>query len=172
MKYLLLFLLLWPFCTHAIEWEDEDCGSWNAYQGKVFSLEVGTSFHGQVTFKLCKSKEQSTLAVKVHRIQFDEKSEKSTETIVREHIKLSNQKYDEIYSRYEQALKYNALDEISGLDGSNWCLESQRGFTYTKGCFWTPSHEPKERGLEDLYNLGVYLWSVSGLEKDKTLKLY
>jgi hypothetical protein len=54
--------------------------------------------------QLCKSKEKSTLAVKVHRIQFDEKSEKSTETIVREHIKLSNQKYDEIYSRYEQAL--------------------------------------------------------------------
>lgn len=172
MKYLLIFFLLWPFCTHAIEWEDEDCGTWNAYEGKVFSLDVGTSFHGQVTFKLCKSEEQSTLAVAVHRMQFDEKSEKSTETIVREHIKLSKQKYDEIYIRYEQALKYNALDEISGLDGSSWCLESQRGFTYTKGCFWTPSHKPKERGLEGLYNLGVYLWSASGLEKDKTLKLY
>lgn len=172
MKYLSIFILLWSISAFAIEWEDEDCGPWNAYEGKVFSLEVGTSFHGQVTFKLCKSKEQNTLSVTKSRMQYDEKSEKSTEIIVREHIKVSKKEYDEIYSRYEQALKYNALDEVSGLDGSSWCLESQRGFTYTKGCFWTPSHEPKERGLEGLYNLGVYLWSASGLKKDKTLELY
>lgn len=172
MKYLSVFVFLWSFPAFAIEWDDEDCGPWNAYEGKVFSLVVDTSFHGKVTFKLCKSKEKNTLSITRSDFQFDAKLEKSTETTVREHIQLSKQEYDEIYSLYEKALRYNTLDKISGLDGSRWCLETQRGFTYTKGCFWTPGHRPKERGLDGLYNLGVHLWEISGLQKDKKLQLY
>jgi hypothetical protein len=172
MKYISLIILLWPGWAPAIEWNDEDCGPWNAHEGKVFSLDIGTSFHGKVTFKLCKSKEQNTLSITKTSMKFDEETEKSTETIVHEHIKISKKDYQSIYRSYEKALNYNTLDDASGLDGSSWCIESQRGFTYTKACFWTPSYKPKSRGLNGLYELGSQLWKFSGLEKSNEFKLY
>jgi hypothetical protein len=81
MKYLSILILLWAGGSQAIEWHDEDCGPWNAHEGKVFSLDVATSFHGSVTFKLCKSKKQSTLSVTKKQVQIEEGTEKSTETI-------------------------------------------------------------------------------------------
>ena len=156
----------------AIEWQDEDCGPWSAYEGKVFSLEVGTSFHGGVTFKLCKSKEQPTLSVAKRRFKFDEEQQKSTETVERYHIKLPKAEYDKIYKAYKTGMRYNTLDKVDGLDGSTWCLESQQSFTYTKACFWTPSYKSESRGLKDLFNLGEFLWEFSGLDKNKELKLY
>lgn len=172
MKYISLIILLWPGWVLAIEWGDEDCGPWNAYEGKVFSLDINTSFHGDVTFKLCKSKEQNMLSVTKTKKKFEGETDNSTETIVREYIKLSKKEYQSIYRGYEKALHYNTLDEVSGLDGSSWCIESQRNFTYTKACFWTPSHEPKSRGLDGLYQLGSQLWKFAGLEKNNEFKLY
>jgi len=172
MKYIFMILVVWSGSSLAIELEDEDCGPWNRYEGKVFSLEVGTSFHGSVTFKLCKSEEQNFLSVKTRHIVLENENRGGTETIVRQYINISKDEYQKIFKHYEKALAYNTLDNVSGLDGSTWCIETQRSFTYSKACFWTPSHNPDARGLEGLYSLGNYLWQFSGLDKDNRFKLY
>lgn len=162
MRYLFFILLLRFNSVFAVESQDADCGRFNAYEGKVFSFEIASNF--DVTFKLCKSKKQDTLFVSATNLRFFDKDVKTPATI-RKHIKLSKEDYQTIFQLYEIALKYNTLDAGMGNDGSSWCLESQRAFTYTKACFWSADYRTEERGLEGLYNLGIYLLNFSGLEK-------
>jgi len=172
MKYIFLFLSLVSASAFSIEWADEDCGQWNAYEGKVFSLDIGTSFHGGVLFKLCKSETQNFISVlTTQRTRKDEEKE-IIETTTRKYIDISKEEYEKIFKLYETALQYNTLDESSGTDGSNWCMESQRSFTYTKACFWTPSYNSQKRGLKGLNELGSFLWEFAGISKNKEMRLY
>jgi hypothetical protein len=75
--------------------------------------------------------------------------------------------YKRIISLYERALDYDVKDNAMGFDGSGWCLETQRGFTYSKACFWTPEYETERRRLSGLLALGVELWRVAKLDSAK-----
>ena len=75
--------------------------------------------------------------------------------------------YDKLVALYEKALDYDAKDDSMGSDGSSWCLETQRGLTYSKACFWTPQYETAKRRLNGLLLLGEELWRVAKLDSAK-----
>ena len=70
-------------------------------------------------------------------------------------------------SLYDMSLDYDVRLDVGGNDGSTWCLETQRGFTYSKACFWTPTDEPKRRKLNGLLELGRELWRIAKLDSSK-----
>lgn len=171
-KYFFVVLSLLSQSAFAIDWLDEDCGRYGAYAGKLFSLSIATSFHGTSEFKLCKSESQKYLVVStIDFVKVDE-SQPLASRASRYRIQLFEQEYAQVTSLYKKALSYNTLDDVMGVDGSTWCLESQRGINYTKACFWTPSVNYEERGLVGLYNLANYLWEFTGLNKNEKLQLY
>jgi len=176
MKYLSLFLLFWFSSTLGIieEQEGSRCDYLDSYKAKSFSLSITTSFHGKVEFKLCNANEENSLYIYKRLLKRENEGTKTIETIIHEEINLSELEYNEIYKRFQVALKYNTLDDTSaGRDGSYWCLESNHGLlsTYTKACFVSPSYKAKKRGLVGVHDLGIYLWSFSGLDNDKNLRL-
>jgi len=151
---------------------DNHCCSGQNCENGTFTLDVATSFHGCFIFEICQSKAGGILDLTIERPVFDVETKISQPVTEQKQIRLTLSEYQNLYSHYEKSLQYNPLDKTMGLDGSCWCLESQLGFSYTKGCFWTPSHNPEKRGLDGLYQLGVHLWQISGLTEDHFLKLY
>ena len=172
MRYLFTVFILVSQSVFAVEWLDEDCGRYSAYSGKLFSLYIGTSFHGEAEFKLCKSESQNYLTIATTELAKVDREQPPARLTTRNKIILFEQEYVQIVSLYEKALSYNALDDVMGTDGSTWCLESQRGINYTKACFWMPSSDSEERGLADLYNLAEYLWEFTGLSENEAMRLY
>jgi len=79
-------------------------------------------------------------------------------------VSLNEATYRKLLTLYENALDYNVKDEAEGMDGSDWCLETQRGFTYSKACFWSPGAQPEERGLTGLAKLGEELWRIAATD--------
>ena len=138
----------------------------------VFSLEISTSFHGQVTFSLCESQESKTLRVKTLNIVYEENNKKSVMTEVTEIKDLTDESFDKIVAMYEEALAFNTLDNPNGLDGSTWCIKTYRGMNDLKACFWTPGSNTESRGLSGLYSLGEYLWDVANLKNNKQFQFY
>ncbi|HXI43592.1 MAG TPA: hypothetical protein VNH83_26655, partial [Bryobacteraceae bacterium] len=65
---------------------------------------------------------------------------------------------------YERALEYNVKDDALGNDGSSWCLETTRGFTYSKACFWSPEYNTEERHLTGMLALGRALWHLAAID--------
>jgi hypothetical protein len=172
MKYIFLILSFLSTSAFSIEWADKDCGQWNAYEGKVFSLDIETSFDGSVSLKLCKSETISFISVITTQRDHQDFPKDITETTTRKYILISKVEYDKIFKLYENALLYNTLDNASGKDGSTWCIESQRSLTYTKACFWTPSYNSDQRGLKGLHELGKFLRDFTELNKNKSMRLY
>jgi len=169
MRYLLILLLFSFSSIQAIKEEEPDS---ECYEQKSFSLDISTSFHGDFKFEICEG-ENSLYVTKKIRERESENLRKRITT--NEKIILSKSEYDEIYKRFQIALKYNTLDDTgAGRDGSYWCLESRHWgvSTYTVACFVTPSNEAEKRGLVGIHDLGIYLWSFSGLDNDKNLRLY
>jgi hypothetical protein len=80
--------------------------------------------------------------------------------------------FEKLVALYEKALEYNVKDDAWGLDGSLWCLETQRGFTYSKACFWSPDYQSEKRGLIGMVNLGEELWRFAELNKKEIGPLY
>jgi hypothetical protein len=164
--------ILFSQSVSAVEWLDEDCGRYGAYSGKLFSLHIATSFHGEAEFKLCKSESQNYLTIATTELAKVGSDKPPARLKTRNKIILFEQEYVQIVTLYEKALSYNTLDDVMGMDGSTWCLESQRGINYTEACFWMPSFDSEERGLSDLYNLADYLWEFTGLSKNEAFRLY
>jgi hypothetical protein len=168
MKFVLFIFILFSRAALATEWVEKDCGQYNAYNGEVFFLKISTAFHGEVSFKLCKSKVQNVLNVRV----INHGASKEIATELNYTFPLFEQEYIQIIGFYQKAMSYNALDRISGTDGSSWCLEGMQGINYRKACFWSPGLGSEERGIGGLYKLGAYLWEFSGLDKNAALRLY
>jgi len=165
-RFLILLCFLISSSTLASEWNDVDCGRKNAKEGKIFELNISMSFHGSIGFKLCKKPDQHFLVLTSNLKSTDKNSKSNKKT-----IRLSKEQTGILNGKHIKALKYNTLDDALGLDGSSWCIESQRGFTYTKACFWTPGHNSEKRGLVGLNELGIHLWEISGL-KEQGIRLY
>lgn len=132
------------------------CGYRTQYDGTVFTLTISRSFHPWVEFKLCERKNPEENFILV--------STKSKEGMIT-HRKIPTEldTYESLYELYFEALDYNVRDAIMGLDGSMWCLETRRGFTYSKACFWSPEYDDEKRGLVGLVKLGKKLWECTDI---------
>jgi hypothetical protein len=128
--------------------------------GEAFSLSIRTSFQGQFEFKLIGTSDGFTVTVEGTKISYG-KDDAEISKKVSETIHLDSDETKKILSLFKAALLYNSLDDMGGLDGSTWCLKSERVYSRTSACFWSPDVEPEERGLDGLYRLGVHLASLS-----------
>jgi hypothetical protein len=130
--------------------------------GTVFSLTMDRAFDPGVKFELCDRKDRSKRFLLVAT-----QASMRTEKWVSTRVPLDGVLYKKIIKLYESALDYDVKDDTMGFDGSGWCLETQRGFTYSKACFWTPQHETEKRRLVGLLALGEELWRVAKLDMTK-----
>jgi len=154
---LTIFLIFFSAEIFAIE--THECGDRRVMDGTVFTLTISRSFHGDNTFQLCERKkpEKSFLILKYNK-----------NIIVK---KVSDFEYKEFYNLYEQALEYDLKDSSLGLDGSIWCLETTRGFAYSKVCFWSPTYKTEKRRLTGFVELVNKLWKVKEFKLNND-KLY
>lgn len=135
------------------------CGDRTHYDGTVFTLDIERSFHPRVTFKLCQRTDP-----KENFLLITTESRNRPRHSTDRRISLDERAFARVVALYEAALSYNVKDDDSGTDGSMWCLETQRGFTYSKACFYMPSENSKARGLSGLSELGKELWHFAAME--------
>jgi hypothetical protein len=76
-------------------------------------------------------------------------------------IDLTDDQHTRLLAMYDAALSANLKDETFGLDGSEWCLDAQRGGNSIKSCFWTPPEQPESRGLMPFRSLGEARWEMA-----------
>ncbi len=168
-KIFFLLILIFPLTSIASEVQAIDCGEKYLNEGEVFELTMSRSRSlSSYKIKLCQKPDRHYIIIsKIPRNRTQDSDVESKVTI------LNKNQIIKIRTMYEEALKYNTLDTIYGKDGSRWCLVSALGSNYTKGCFWSPGYKSiaGERGLLGLYNLGVYIWEITGL-KESNVKLY
>lgn len=141
--------------------DDDECGYRTRYDGTVFALSIGRSFDPGAEFMLCARREPKDSFLLVYVYIGDEKDNRSERKIV-----LNETTYGLLVALYEDALTYDVKDATLGLDGSTWCLETRRGFTYSKACFWSPEYEARKRGLIALHKLGAKLWKLAKLKPE------
>jgi hypothetical protein len=135
---------------------EDVCGERTARSGTVFTLTVERSFEPGVIFKLCDREDKSKRFLLVSTQSSVQKDGWDTKS-----IPLGLQVYERVASLHEKSLDYDVRINAGGNDGSNWCLETQRGATYSKACFWTPTEEPSARRLIGLVELGRELWKLA-----------
>jgi hypothetical protein len=156
-----LFILLCSEQSFATGAEDV-CGERTALSGTVFTLTVDRSFEPSVVFKLCDREDKSKRFLLVstqssgHKDKWDTKS-----------IPLGLPAYQRVATLHEKSLDYDVRVNFGGNDGSTWCLETQRGPTYSKACFWTPTEESSARRLVGLVELGRELWKLAKLDSSR-----
>ena len=143
-----------PSMAHAAT---EDCGYRTVRDGTVFTLDIERSFDSPVTFQLCERTPPEISFVLVTTTKSSKK------------LPVDDATYKSIYSLYEASLDFDLRDSAMGSDGSVWCLETKRGFAYSKSCFWSPDHNSEQRRLGGLHALGVRLWQLAHLDP---MKLY
>jgi hypothetical protein len=124
----------------------------------VFSLAIDRSFDPGVKFELCARK-----APVQNFLRLSTESKLHSDRWTARKIILEDSEYAKLLELYEAALEYNVKDDAMGLDGSSWCLETRRGFTYSKACFWSPQYETAQRHLSGMWALGEELWGLAAL---------
>ena len=161
MKARLGILISCLICSGAIATENYGiCGYRVAHHGTVFSLHITDAFGGGIEYKLCEREEPARNFLLVTR--YVSESNKADEPIK---VPLNDATYQKLLTLYNDALDYNVKDETMGLDGASWCLETTRGFTYSKACFWSPESNPEERRLTGLLKLGRELLGIVKWER-------
>jgi len=157
--FIALLVASWLIGSTPAHAEDDICGYRTLKTGTIFSLDIYRSFDPHVTFKVCAREDpaKNFLLVAV------EPKKKPKRRTVRQ-LPLSAATYAHVVALYEEALSYNVKDSTLGLDGSSWCLETSRGFTYSKACFWSPMDNAKERGISGLSSLGQELWRIAEMD--------
>ena len=167
-KLLIVFLIFtpWSYASEIPNYFDA-CDSHPSTGQTIFRLSIARSFHPDATFHLCERLKADESFLRIQVTQRDGTNDESRE------LKLDPQTYSEIIDLYHEAVDYNVRDNAMGADGSRWCLETSRKFTFAIACFWTPTPEVRaeERGLIGLYNLGKTLWELAELES-KIGKVY
>lgn len=156
-----IFLLLSgiPAFAHA---KDDVCGFRSRTTGTVFSMSISRSMslnNTPVEFKLCERKEPSQSFVLINV-----ESAHSRKRSVTRHLVVDETTFVNLVGLYERALEYDVKDDALGNDGSSWCLETTRGFTYSKACFWSPEYNTEERHLTGMLALGRALWHLAGID--------
>lgn len=157
-----IFLAAAPFFAHA---KDDACGFRTMRSGTVFTMSIDRSRileNSYVEFKLCEREEPSQSFLLIRTVT--EQPKKHAETHQK---RLDEDAFVALTAMYETALNYDVKDNALGNDGSSWCLETTRGFTYSKACFWSPEFDTDKRRLTGMLALGRQLWHLSGMDADR-----
>lgn len=149
-----LFIAVKPAVAAPVSCDGQTVGG-----GTVFTLAIERSFFPRVEFRLCnlKNPDKQFLLVLV------EYAWNSKPMKVRR-VPLDPAAYKHMTATYEDALGVNLKDKAIGMDGSNWCLETDRGMNHLQACFWTPMDKAQQRGLSGLVALGQELWRLAGMD--------
>ena len=159
-SFIVLLLLLFSNQTLA-HWLDADCNDGAYDYIEHFKLGINLSFHDEkIYFIFCDAKTKDTSSYLL--LVIDGKNGHDNKHFS---IPLDEEATVVLKEKFESAWDYNRKDAASGMDGSYWCLEVRRQSTYTKGCFFSPIANARERGLLGLSNLGKYLWKKADLER-------
>jgi hypothetical protein len=148
-----------PVLAHA---KDDVCGFRSRDAGTVFSMSISRSMslnNFPVEFKLCERKEPSQSFVLINIESAHARKRSVTRRLV-----IDETTFVSLVGQYERALEYNVKDDALGNDGSSWCLETTRGFTYSKACFWSPEYNTEERHLTGMLALGRALWHLAAID--------
>jgi hypothetical protein len=155
---LLLPTLCYPAtCSAQQTAAEEVCGYPTVVDGTVFSMTIARAFSGQVRFKLCAREDPQRNFLLISTQLPDGQGWADRQ------ISLDPVAYANVVELYENALEYDVKYDADGLDGSTWCLETQRGFTYSNACFWMPTDKTEARSLRGLVELGKELWRIAGM---------
>jgi hypothetical protein len=152
-----ILISLCLFCSRAIAAEKHDFCGYKTVYGTVFSLSISSAFGGGMEFNLCARRDPGASYITVTR--YAAENDKHGEPLK---VSLNDSRYQKLLTLYEDALDYNVKDNVMGLDGSIWCLETARGSTYSKACFWSPEVDSEKRQLAGLAKLGRELLSIAG----------
>jgi hypothetical protein len=155
----ILFLALHFASARAATKQHDICGYRTMSDGTIFTLDIARSFDPHVTFKLCERKDPKENFLLITTASKGRGKHSTDRRII-----LDESSYARMVSLYDAALNYNVKDNNMGTDGSMWCLETTRGFTYSKACFYMPDDYPKNRGLSGLATLGEELWRFAKME--------
>jgi hypothetical protein len=157
MRKLLFFFAVFSF--NVFSNSEPNCSENEILGGKLFELEIITSFHGSYNFKFCFDEPSYVVSEYIEPV--------STSGPLKTTIKHESlAKLDMDTSLYLMDL-YRAVqatlitDNVRGLDGSTWCFMPKNGNSYSKTCLWTPYASSKKRNLEDLVELGDKLFEIS-----------
>lgn len=137
---------------------EDVCGYRTRFDGTVFSLRIRRTFHPLVVFELCAREEPLSNFVLIRTESADR-----TDLADRQ-LPLDEPTFARVLALYEDALEYDVKYASTGADGSTWCLETKRGFTYSVACFWTPAHKTGKRSLNGLLALGKELWQLADMD--------
>ena len=151
-----------PLGAHA---RDDVCGVRRMRDGTVFSLSISRSMvqeNAYVEFKLCERTQPSQNFLLIHT-----ETERPRKHSEMRQLPVDQSAYLSLVAMYERALDYDVKDDALGNDGSSWCLETTRGFTYSKACFWSPEYNTNERHLTGMLALGRKLWQLAGMDADR-----
>ena len=154
-----IFLLLAIFAFDGFASEQPNCSLDEPYTGKLFELEIKTSFSGKYVFEFCLDSRAYLLSEYHEPIRLT-KSVRST--IVNESkVKLPDSSAHKIRELYAQARTNLKSDSTRGMDGATWCFRPKDGMSYSETCIWSPQVDTISRGHEKLVELGEYLYEVS-----------
>ena len=155
----LLFLVFFAF--EVLASEEPNCSIDEPFTGKLFELEIQTSFSGRYVFEFCFDSRAYLLSEYHEPIRLT-KSVRST--IVNESkVKLPESAAHKIKELYSQASVNIKSDSIRGMDGDTWCFRPKSGMSYSEICIWSPQVDAVSRGHKNLVELGKYLYEVSTL---------
>ena len=131
---------------------------------EVFNLKIEMSFHGTAEFLMSRNGENYEILLNREEILYNTESEIPSKKVYSKTLSLLSSEAGKTLNLFKMALQYNTLDDTFGLDGSRWCLKTDRMFTETNACFWSPDWNSNERGLEGISILGQHLSKLFEIE--------
>lgn len=160
MKSNLMTIIYMLFSVSSFAQDDANCSEDEIYTGKLFQLEIKSSFGESYKYQFCVGKENSYLIS-----TFTEKSSQNLPDLIHtSKVKLTNEIKEILKEIYQSTVLSLPKDNSSGMDGSTWCFKPKSGMSYSNFCYWSPESNSSERGLSKLYELRVYIHELSGLK--------
>jgi hypothetical protein len=133
----------------------------NAIPRFTFTIERAPDVFRPTAFRLCDAVGASPFLLVKMTPLVGKKGHPKVGTPVVRRIELTEERHAQLLAKYDAALSINFKDETFGLDGSEWCLDAQRGGNSIKACFWTPPEQPEKRGIAPFQALGEALWKLA-----------
>lgn len=161
MKLYFTILLSCFICSLSFADDDVTCLEGQISNGKLFELSIESSFSGGYEYKFCEGSNYSYLfSTYIEPMPNGLPSLKHTSK-----VKINTATKHIIKKKYINALTSNMKDTSHGMDGSTWCFKPKNGIKYSNFCIWSPESNTKERGLTGIYDLQVFIHSLSNLDK-------
>ncbi|QPB83789.1 hypothetical protein CWC22_012600 [Pseudoalteromonas rubra] len=160
MRTVSLIFIVFGFNTFATD--DPNCSENDVLGGKLFELEMSTSFHGRYHFKFCSGEVSYLLSEFIEPISTSRPLKSTMKHESRAKLDPDTAMYLKNLYRAVQATLQE--DNVRGLDGATWCFKPKNGQRYSKTCVWEPRASTQERNLQSLVFLGDKLYEISNFK--------